>query len=122
MTWRYQQSTGKLFDPSGAWIGTGYSGNGQWLDQPSAESIADHGPIPCGMWTIGAAETVPHLGPVVMAITPEPGTQTFGRSGFFCHGDNAAMDHTGSCGCIVLPPADRQQLADSADRQPEVFQ
>jgi hypothetical protein len=121
MTWRYQQSTGKLFNPAGDWIGTGYSGNGAVLDNPAAEAVVGHGPIPAGLWTIGPAETVPHLGPLAMALAPADGTDTFGRSEFFIHGDNAAMDHTASCGCIVLGRADRQQIAATHDRSLKVI-
>jgi hypothetical protein len=40
----------------------------------------------------------------------------FGRSGFFIHGDNQAMNHTASEGCIILPHAARIAIASSGDR------
>jgi len=120
MTWRYQQSTGKLFNPAGEWIGTGYSGAGPALNNPADEAVVGHGPIPAGAWTIGPAATHAGLGPLAMPLTPS-GFDPHGRSGFFIHGDNAAQNHTGSCGCIVLQRADRQQIAASADTSLEVI-
>lgn len=123
MSWTYQQSTGKLLDPAGDWVGTGYSGNGAGLNNPAMQEVPEVGPIPAGMWAIGAAAQVPVLGPVVMHLQPSPAgaLDPFGRSGFFIHGDNADESHTASCGCIVLGPADRRLMAASPDRNLEVI-
>jgi hypothetical protein len=51
-----------------------------------------------------------------MALDPDPGNQMFGRDGFLIHGDNMAMNHTASEGCIILGRPIREQIADSADR------
>ncbi len=48
-----------------------------------------------------------------MRLTPAPGTDTFGRSAFLIHGDNAKKDKSASEGCIILGPALRQQIAES---------
>ncbi len=53
---------------------------------------------------------------MVMALDPDPGNQMFGRDGFLIHGDNMAMNHTASEGCIILGRPIREQIADSADR------
>jgi hypothetical protein len=57
-----------------------------------------------------------HLGPVALPLTPDPGNEMFGRSAFFVHGDNAQMNHSASCGCIILPREVRVLISDSPDR------
>src|SRR5208337_5122013 len=92
--WTYQQSTGNLTDWFGSVLGQGYSGNGSDLDNPAAEGVIGHGPIPQGFWTIGPFETYPHLGEIVAPLMPCEGNTMDGREGgFFIHGDNQAMDH-----------------------------
>jgi hypothetical protein len=71
-----------------------------------------HGPIPRGAWTIGEFFDDPGgKGPVVAHLTPCEGTETFGRSGFMIHGDNQALNHSASEGCIVAPRFIRDQIA-----------
>jgi hypothetical protein len=41
----------------------------------------------------------------------------FGRDGFLIHGDNSAMNHTASEGCIILTRDIRQRISDSGDTQ-----
>ena len=71
-----------------------------------------HGPIPRGKWEIGAFFDDPGgKGQVVAHLTPCDGTETFGRSGFLIHGDNSALNHSASEGCIVAPRVIREQIA-----------
>jgi hypothetical protein len=49
-----------------------------------------------------------------MRLEPDAGTDTRGRAGFLIHGDNTAMDHTASHGCIILPRATRLTI-DASD-------
>jgi hypothetical protein len=120
--WQYMQSTGHLIDPTGATIGTGYSGRGSGLNSPDAEDLTDVGPCPRGLWTIGAFFDDPGgKGPLVCHLTPQAETETFGRSGFMIHGDNAQANHTASEGCIVLAHDLRAALDASADRLLEVI-
>ena len=115
--WIYQQSTGELTDPQGDTIGNGYSGNGSDLNSPAGQGDIGHGPIPQGKWTIGAFETLPHLGEVVAPLTPVPGNTMDGRDGgFYIHGDNALENHSASDGCIVLSRPLRQAIAASPDK------
>jgi Protein of unknown function (DUF2778) len=110
MTWRYQQSTGDLWRDE-AFIGVGYSGHAQGLDNPADQAVVGVGPLPIGGYTIGAPKDPPdHLGPLAMPLTPNAGANTHGRSAFFMHGDNAEMNHTGSDGCIVMGPSIRAQV------------
>ena len=116
MPWTYVQSTGKLSDPAGQWVATGYSGHGEGVNNPADDAIPDVGPIPAGSYIIGAAITHPTCGPIAMRLDPVAGTDTHGRAGFLIHGDSAAGNHTASHGCIILPPNIRTQINASTDR------
>jgi hypothetical protein len=117
MGWKYSQSTGKLTSPTGSVVAIGYSGRGTGLNNPAAEMQEGVGPIPRGEWTIGGFfDDVGGKGPIVARLTPAAGTETFGRSGFMVHGDNAEANHTASEGCIILPRATREMLMASGDR------
>lgn len=108
--WTYAQATGDL-DHGPTYEGRGYSGHGPGVNKPALQNIVRVGPIPQGKWVIGAPRTDPHLGPLAFPLSPAPGTNAFGRSGFFIHGDNSLMNETGSEGCIVLGRAIREVIA-----------
>lgn len=115
--WTYSQSTGDLTSPTDAVVGAGYSGNGDGLNNPAAQQQEGVGPIPRGAWTIGDwFNDVGGKGPVVAHLTPAAETETFGRTGFMIHGDNAKLNHTASEGCIVLPNVLRLMMMQSGDR------
>jgi hypothetical protein len=117
MGWKYSQTTGQLVNPAGSGVGLGYSGCGEGLNSPAQQAVACVGPIPQGDWEIGAFfDDLGGKGPIVAHLTPAAGTETFGRSGFMVHGDNAAGDHTASEGCVILPRVLREQLMASSDR------
>lgn len=118
MTWQYRISNGELTH-DGEFIGTGYSGHGEGRNNPYDISIADTGPIPLGVWDIGPSYTDAIRGPIVMRLAPESDTETFGRSGFLIHGDNAT--HTASTGCIILGPAIRREIDQSQDKNLRVI-
>ena len=112
--WTYKQSSGLLMGPITA---TGYSGHGDGLNNPGYQTVHGIGPLPKGAYTIGEPLDPPdHLGPLAMPLTPSTTNVMFGRSAFFIHGDNAAMNHTASDGCIILPHDVRQAIANSADK------
>lgn len=114
MTWQYVQLTGEL-SCDGEFEGTGYSGTAEGRNNPTQEHVPNIGPIPEGSYKIGAAyDDIGGLGPCVMHLDPLPGTDTFGRSAFRIHGDNA--NHDASHGCIILGPAIRRKIAASPDR------
>ena len=119
MTWVYEQTSGKL-SQNGEVVGVGYSGIADGLDNPAEQNIADIGPIPVGTYDIGPAFTHPQCGPVAMRLTPQVGTNTFGRDGFLIHGDNTDMNHTASHGCVILPRIVRAAIDASDDRVFEV--
>jgi hypothetical protein len=113
----YSQSLGIFTLPdntqlSGCYSGGGPTGSGSFRNNPVAQQFRDLGTLPQGQYTISPAHGVPGKGPCVMALTPAPTNNMFGRSGFLIHGDNAARNFTASDGCIVAPPEVRQQIAD----------
>jgi hypothetical protein len=112
--WTYRQSTG-LLSRDGVKCGIGYSGLGGGKDQPADQDARGEGPIPAGAWTIGPPHADPQLGPHVMALTAAAGTETFGRSAFFIHGDSLAHPGQASHGCIVLSFSMREQISASGD-------
>jgi Protein of unknown function (DUF2778) len=116
MTWTYQQSTGNLTAPDGTLAGQGYSGNGPDLNNAASEDIMGHGPIPQGSWQIRPFFNDPGgKGPIVAHLIPHASTDTMGRAGFMIHGDNAALNHSASDGCIILAHPLREEIATSGD-------
>jgi RHS repeat-associated protein len=118
--WTLNQSTGELTEslPNGVYGPPqqfqGYSGYGTGLNNPNHQSwgtdngIGDGvnvGPIPQGYWKVGEETTFvgasghTHSG---FPLTPEQGTETFGRSGFLLHSDFGSSNS--SSGCPVFPP------------------
>lgn len=110
-------STGRLTDGNGNDIGPAYSGAPGDVDNPDDVAIKAHGPIPPGLWNIGAVVADGgKLGPNVLPLTPVDGTATYGRGGFWVHGDNSAHDESASEGCIVAAPTIRQAIDADPDR------
>jgi len=115
--WKYSQSSGRMASSAGSCTGIGYSGHGEGLNNPAMQHVPDVGPLPQGVYDIGAFfDDVGGKGPIVAHLSAQPGSETFGRSGFMIHGDNGASDHTASEGCIILPRAMREQIMASNDR------
>lgn len=84
-----------------------YSGHGAGLNNPALERVAGVGPIPRGKWKIVRWED--HhgdLGPQVAILAPD-GWDAHGRSFFRIHGDDEAMNHSASDGCIIASRAIR---------------
>lgn len=111
--WIYQQSTGKILDPSGMVMGFGYSGKGKHKNNPESQSLANLGPIPEGYYTIGAPHDTLTHGPFVLPLTPDPQNIMFGRSHFLIHGDSVVQAGTASEGCIILNRHLREDIARS---------
>jgi hypothetical protein len=111
----FDRPVGQISGPK--FVGGAYSGAPGYVDDPSAEAIKKCGPIPAGDWIIGAmVADGGKLGPNVLPLTPAEGTATYGRGGFWIHGDNAEHDETGSEGCIVTGPTVRQAIDADPDR------
>ena len=119
--WVYQQRTGDLTDPQGNHAGQGYSGHGEGVNNPALQAVHDVGPIPVGVWRIGAPMSHPVMGPIVMPLNPAAGTDALGRTGFYIHGDTPDMNQTASHGCVVLSRNLRLAIAASGDSQFKVI-
>lgn len=121
--WTYEQSSGDLFNAAGERVGVGYSGIGPGKNASAWQDHHDVGPIPCGLYTIGAPFDLaggPH-GPFVLPLTPDAANQMYGRSGFLMHGDGLGA-HAGSAshGCVIQALAVRRIVAASADKRLKV--
>lgn len=114
--WNYSQSTGELVNALGEVIGHGYSGFGEGKNNPAMQGDKGIGPLPEGLWHIGAASMHTTLGPVVMALTPDETTDALGRSAFYIHGDSAAHPGNASHGCIILAHDIRVAVSLSPDK------
>lgn len=113
MTYKYEQKTGKFWNPDGTLLDTGYAGRGAGRNNPEMQGVRDTGPLPQGKYKIGGL--IPYhkkLGYLVMSLTPQDETVMLGRSAFYIHGDN--VTHDASHGCIILGRAARLALG-SAD-------
>ena len=115
--WTFDVKAGAILSPTKFPLGAAYSGNGKGLNNPLMDGVPDVGPIPPGQWQIGEFFDDPGgKGPLVCHLTPAPGTDTLGRSGFMIHGDNQLMNHSASEGCIVAAHFIRQAIATSPDK------
>ena len=113
MTWLYVVSKGQLWRPDGSLLVSGcYAGNIPGMNQPNAEHIRGHGPLPAGMYLMDKFDD--HKGPYTVTLDPDRWNRMFGRSAFLMHGDNRELDHTASDGCIVAPHSARQEICESA--------
>jgi Protein of unknown function (DUF2778) len=125
--WTFVQRSGKLYDPSGKYIATGYAGGAcgahpEGVNNPDMADQHNIGPLPQGTYTFG--EPIgkhPKLGLFVIPLIPDPSNNMFGRSGFFLHGDLVkGPAESASDGCIIMGPAYRHACAESPDQQIQV--
>jgi lipoprotein-anchoring transpeptidase ErfK/SrfK len=109
----YHIKTGSIYDGSNNFLGTGYSGAGKTFEEGrnniNRVKEAGIGPVPPGKYRIEPARSSDRLGPIVMNLVPLEGTDTFGRSLFRIHGDNASSN--ASHGCIILGKSIREIIA-----------
>jgi hypothetical protein len=111
MYWTYNQRSGQLRDPQGRLCpGKGYSGAGPYKNLPEAEGLRGAGPIPAGLYKIGAATNT--RGPLTLPLLPL-GHGAAGRTNLRIHGDSAARPGEASTGCIILPRVLREAIRNS---------
>jgi hypothetical protein len=107
----YHITTGALYRDD-EFLGMGYSGAGMGANsgRNNLEMVRDpdKGPIPPGLYAIGIPYTHRKEGPLTMNLTPQPGTDVFGRFAFHIHGNNAI--NNASHGCIILGPTIRKNI------------
>ena len=113
--WTYEQSTGRLYRHDGELVATGYSGNGAFKNEPGADHVVDHGPIPDGLYIMDPPVDTKTHGPYVMWLMPRPTNNMHGRAGFGIHGDSVLHAGTASEGCVILPRAARELMWLSGD-------
>lgn len=113
----YNVATGGIYvadlDDNRSLLGHGYSGSGEYRDQPDAEWQIAKGPIPRGVWRIDSAFTHKRLGPCCIPLSPiklVAGHLKTERSGFFIHGDNGKGDFSASSGCIIAARTIREGI------------
>lgn len=118
LDWEFSQSTGKIThvnsNGDSTNVGTGYAGHGDGRNNPAMQDVPNVGPIPQGTYNIGPGHYSPNTGPNTMNLTPDPGTDTFGRDLFRIHGNNSTND--ASHGCVIANPNIRNQINNSSDR------
>lgn len=114
--WKYVQSTGKLYDKTGALISTGYSGKARGKNNPALQGVRGMGPIPRGIWKMVRVYNSPNVGPYAIelhAVDVTPNNDTHdetGRGAFRVHGDSIKHPGEASNGCIIEPLAVRKKL------------
>jgi hypothetical protein len=119
--WIFEITTGKLYDPAGKYVSTGYAGgncgkNKEGVDNPAMENVPNEGPLPEGMYTFGEVVLQSHLGPFAIPLIPDPSNEMFGRGDFFCHGDTIKNPGCASKGCIIMPRNVREMMYNSDDK------
>jgi hypothetical protein len=125
--WEYSQSNHQwtyVDNQTGqrTYVGPGYAGHGEGLNNPEMQHVENVGPIPQGNYTIGPQQdNVTNARvrlPASMRLTPNPETDLLGRSGgFIIHGDNRAMTNSASSGCPIANRSIRDQIGNSGDNQ-----
>ena len=121
LSWTYVIDSGRMYTDSGDLLGVGYSGDPEHKNNPAAQSLADQGPIPTGVYTIGEPEDTADHGPFVLPLTPDPTNEMYGRSAFLIHGDRIGAPGTASKGCIILARDVRNDVWQSGDRTLDVI-
>ena len=126
MNWNFESSSGKMFDPTGGLISTGYAGgncgkNPEGINNPAMEDQKCIGPLPKGLYTFDDMIDHPKLGTYAIPLIPDPANEMYGRGSFFVHGDNADMNRSASEGCIIMPRGVRLTMAHSSSNVLEVI-
>ncbi len=118
MSWTYWQSTGVLRSFDGALEFAGFAGHDAGFDNPELQAKVNLGPLPRGQYSLAAwFDHHPVVGLCAIELTPLPGTDMLGRSGFFIHGPELAHPLESSHGCIVVGNCNtRQSIWAQGDR------
>jgi len=111
--WIYHQSTGELWKADAApktfdLQGTGYAGHEDGRNNSAKEGERNVGPIPKGLYRIGAAYHSDRCGPITIPLDPV-NHDCLGRTDMRMHGNNRTND--ASNGCIIQGPEVRKRVA-----------
>jgi RHS repeat-associated protein len=123
LIFEYHMGTGQLwhFPPQGGaaeFVGEGYSGKGDGLNNPLYQLEPNVGPIPEGEYRIGPPQWGMPKGDPIFPLTPKPGTwfpENRNPASFLIHADNKCECFNASSGCIVLPQGVRKYIAGNGD-------
>lgn len=123
--WIYESSSGKLFNPDGVHVATGYAGGDEGRHPEGVNNVAmqcvkDIGPLPVGFYTFGTPIPKSHLGLFAIPLIPDAANSMCGRGDFYCHGDTTPSGNA-SEGCIVMPRAIRNAMWASTDHRIQVI-
>jgi hypothetical protein len=123
--WKYEQHTGKLFDPTGLYRALGYAGGDEGrhpegVNNTDMESMKCIGPLPRGLYTFQSPVLHSKLGPFAIPLLPDSANIMFGRGDFFCHGDTTPGGNA-SMGCLIMPRVIRNLMWASVDHQLLVY-
>lgn len=91
-----------------------YSGDPAHKDDPAFEPLKGEGPLPEGVYRLGAPFDAPDTGPFSIPLELIQG-DAMGRGGFRIHGDSAAHPGAASHGCIVCARLARELCAKDSD-------
>lgn len=117
--WFYSQKTGIIRHDEQI-VGCGYAGNdldGLCKNNPDAQTVHNHGPLPRGKYKMLTPLDSPHVGRYAIPLAPDMDNQMFGRTGFFVHGPNPDHPKDSSDGCIVAPLEERMRMVSSGDQE-----
>lgn len=92
----------------------GYSGAGIGKNNASMEAERSVGPIPRGLWVIGAPYHSRAVGPFALPLTPS-GHNARERTAFVIHGDSIQNPGKASNGCMVFSRATREKIHEAGD-------
>lgn len=110
----FEQASGRLLladnQDARAALCLGYSGHGDNRNNPDAEALRASGPIPRGLWRVGAPRDHSTLGAFAFPLEPVD-HKAHGRTAFYIHGDNRKADGSASTGCIIAPRFARECIA-----------
>ncbi len=118
--WFYSQRTG-IIRHDDEIVTCGYAGNdsgGQCKNNPDAQNVKDHGPLPRGRYTMGVPVWQhPDVGHYAIPLIPHADNEMWGRGGFFWHGDNPNHMGQSSDGCIISTLDSRMRGWSSGDHE-----
>jgi len=122
--WTFENGTGRMLDPMGNLVATGYAGGDEGrhpegVNNPDMQYVKSIGPLPVGLYYLGTPVPQSRLGKFAIPLTPDKNNIMKDRGGFFVHGDTTPSGNA-SEGCIIMPRAVRNAMWASSDHTVQV--
>jgi hypothetical protein len=119
--WIYDQVSGKLYAPNGAFVAQGYAGgnggkNPEGINNHAMQHVKSIGPLPVGVYTFDQVVMQSKLGPFAIPLIPDSSNEMFGRGHFYVHGDTNPSGKA-SEGCMIQARAIRERMYNSDCKQ-----